>query len=82
MADDDPVTQDRFGPLGAVITFHRQEQLDQLLTDDLATLRHLLHKGIPENTLRALASDLAYLEVWCQAATGGPCPGRRRRRWR
>src|SRR6185312_12016452 len=62
---------DRFGPLTAVVTFHRQEQLDALLTDDdLATLRHLLRKGTPENTLRALASDLAYLEAWCQAATG------------
>ncbi|MCI0430185.1 MAG: site-specific integrase [Rhodospirillales bacterium] len=66
---------DRFGPLAAVVTFHRQEQLDALLTDDdLATLRHLLRKGTPENTLRALASDLAYLEAWCQAATGHPLP--------
>jgi integrase len=68
-------TEDRFGPLAAVVTFHRQEQLDALLTDDdLATLRHLLRKGTPENTLRALASDLAYLEAWCQAATGDPLP--------
>ena len=66
---------DRFGPLGAVVTFHRQEQFDALLTDDdLATLRHLLRKGIPENSLRALASDLGYLEAWCQAATGAPLP--------
>ncbi len=64
-----------FRALGAVITFHRQEQLDQLLTDDdLATLRHLLRKGTPENTLRALASDLAYLEACSQAATGGSLP--------
>lgn len=27
-----------------------------------------------ENTLRALASDLAYLEGWAQAATGAPLP--------
>ena len=75
MTDDSAIAQDRFGPLGAVITFRRQEQLDALLTDDdLATLRHLLRKGIPENTLRALASDLAYLEAWCQAATGDPLP--------
>jgi site-specific recombinase XerD len=68
-------TEDRFGPLATVVTFHRQEQLDALLTDDdLATLRHLLRKGTPENTLRALASDLAYLEAWCQAATGHPLP--------
>ena len=27
-----------------------------------------------ENTLRALASDLAYLEAWALAATGNPLP--------
>lgn len=75
MARQEVTREDRFGPLGAVITFQRQEQLDQLLTDDdLATLRHLLRKGTPENSLRALASDLAYLEAWCQAATGRPLP--------
>jgi hypothetical protein len=26
------------------------------------------------NTLRALASDLGYLEAWCRAATGKPLP--------
>jgi integrase len=75
MPTDASAPPDRFGPLAAVVTFHRQEQLDALLTDDdLATLRHLLRKGTPENTLRALASDLAYLEAWCQAATGQPLP--------
>jgi integrase len=75
MPTDASPPPDRFGPLAAVVTFHRQEQLDALLTDDdLATLRHLLRKGTPENTLRALASDLAYLEAWCQAATGDPLP--------
>jgi len=27
-------------------------------------------EGMSENTLRALASDLAYLEAWARAATG------------
>ncbi|NRP21799.1 hypothetical protein LPJGGPFB_05058 [Ensifer adhaerens] len=27
-----------------------------------------------DNTLRALASDLGYLEAWCQLATGSPLP--------
>ncbi len=31
------------------------------------------------NTLRALASDLGYLETWCQLSLSSPCPGRRRR---
>ncbi|CUX68168.1 hypothetical protein AGR4C_pb30099 [Agrobacterium tumefaciens str. Kerr 14] len=27
-----------------------------------------------DNTMRALASDLAYLEAWCVLATGTPLP--------
>ena len=45
-----------------------------LTDDDVATLRHLAGQGIGENSLRALASDLAYLEAWCAAATGLPLP--------
>lgn len=30
--------------------------------------------------LRALASDLGYLEAWCHLATGSPFPGRNSRR--
>src|SRR5262245_21627172 len=72
---DESQRRDRFGPLGALVNFERQELLDTLLTDDdLATLRHLLRKGTPFNTLRALTSDLTYLEAWCQAATGVALP--------
>src|SRR5271157_3073486 len=43
----------------------RRDRLAQLLTDDdVETLKHLARRGMGENTLRALASDLAYLEAW------------------
>jgi integrase len=61
--------------LDAVLPFDRREQLAELLTDDdVATLRHLAREGIGDNSLRALASDLGYLEAWCQAATDAPLP--------
>lgn len=31
---------------------------------------HLAKEGMGDNSLRALTSDLAYLEAWCVAATG------------
>ena len=69
----------------------RRDSLAQLLTDDdVETLKHLAREGTGENSLRALASDLAYLEIWADVATGQPllwpatealalkCPRRRR----
>ncbi len=62
---------DRLGALITVVSFERQELVSELLTEaDLKTLKHLARKGTPENSLRALTSDLAYLEAWCLAATG------------
>jgi hypothetical protein len=59
----------------------RRDQLATRLTDDdVATLKHLAREGMGANTLRALASDLGYLEAWCELATGAPCPGRRPKR--
>lgn len=53
----------------------RRDRLAQLLTDDdVETLKHLGRAGMGENSLRALASDLAYLEGWALAATGDPLP--------
>ena len=61
--------------LDAILPFDRRDQLAMLLTDeDVATLKHLASEGMGENTLRAFASDLGYLEAWCQAATEGPLP--------
>ncbi|SDN17851.1 Site-specific recombinase XerD [Ensifer sp. YR511] len=61
--------------LDAILPFDRRDQLAVLLTDDdVATLKHLASEGIGDNTLRALASDLGYLETLCQLATGTPLP--------
>lgn len=61
--------------LDAVLPFDRRDFLADILTDDdVATLRHLAKEGIGENSLRALASDLGYLEAWSLAATGFPLP--------
>ena len=52
-----------------------RDRLAELLTDDdVETLKHLAREGMGENRLRALASDLAYLETWADAATGQPLP--------
>ena len=61
--------------LSAILPMDRRDRLAELLTDDdVETLKHLAREGMGENTLRALASDLAYLEGWAQAATGAPLP--------
>ena len=61
--------------LDSVLPFDRREFLAEFLTDnDVETLRHLAKEGIGENSLRALASDLGYLEAWSLAATGKPLP--------
>lgn len=61
--------------LDSVLPFDRRDFLAGLLTDDdVETLRHLARQGIGDNSLRALASDLAYLEAWCQAAIGLALP--------
>lgn len=61
--------------LDSVLPFDRRDRLAGLLTDDdVETLRHLAREGLGENSLRALASDLGYLEAWSLAATGQPLP--------
>lgn len=61
--------------LDAVLPFGRRDFLAEILTDDdVETLRHLAREGMGDNSLRALASDLGYLEAWCRAATGQPLP--------
>ncbi|TKV70805.1 integrase [Rhizobium sp. AU243] len=45
------------------------------MTDrDVETLRHLVNEGMGHNTLRALTSDLAYLQAWSLASTGDILP--------
>ncbi len=61
--------------IAAVLPMNRRDMLACILSDeDVETLRHLVNEGMGENTLRALTSDLAYLEAWSQAATGSPLP--------
>ncbi len=61
--------------IAAVLPMNRRDMLAGILTDeDVETLRHLVNEGMGENTLRALTSDLAYLEAWSIAATGSPLP--------
>ncbi len=56
--------------IAAVLPIERRDELAELLTDqDVETLRHLVNEGMGENTLRALTSDLAYLQAWSLAAT-------------
>ena len=61
--------------LASILPMERRDRLAELLTgEDAATLKHLAQEGIGENTLRALASDLAHLESWALAAAGRPLP--------
>lgn len=61
--------------IAAVLPIDRRDELAELLTDqDIETLRHLVNEGMGDNTLRALASDLAYLQAWSLAATGALLP--------
>jgi hypothetical protein len=59
--------------LAAILPMDRRDRLAELLTDDdVETLKHLAREGMGENRLRALASDLAYLEAWANAPAGQP----------
>ncbi len=61
--------------IAAVLPIDRRDELAELLTEqDVETLRHLVQEGMGPNTLRALTSDLAYLQAWSLAAIGGPLP--------
>ncbi|MBY5543673.1 tyrosine-type recombinase/integrase [Rhizobium leguminosarum] len=61
--------------IASVLPLERRDELAELLTDqDVETLRHLVNQGMGDNTLRALTSDLAYLEAWGLTATGQSLP--------
>jgi integrase len=56
--------------LDAIFPFERREQLAVLLTDDdVATVKRLVDDRKRENTIRALVSDLGYLQAWSLATT-------------
>lgn len=66
---------EKLDTIAAVLPMERRDELAELLTDDdVETLRHLVNEGMGENTLRALTSDLAYLQAWCLAATDVSLP--------
>ncbi|MBC2774991.1 site-specific integrase [Rhizobium sp. AQ_MP] len=66
---------DKLDTIAAVLPMERRDELAELLTDqDIETLRHLVNEGMGANTLRALASDMAYLQAWSLAATGRSLP--------
>lgn len=61
--------------IASVLPMERRDELAELLTDqDVETLKHLVNQGMGDNTLRALTSDLAYLEAWALAASGQSLP--------
>ena len=61
--------------LSAVLPLGSRDRLIELLSHcEVETLRHLAREGRGANTLRAMASDLAYLEAWSTAASGAPLP--------
>ncbi|NKL60109.1 tyrosine-type recombinase/integrase [Rhizobium leguminosarum] len=61
--------------IASVLPIDRRDELAELLTDsDVETLRHLVNEGMGANTLRALTSDLTYLEAWALAATKRSLP--------
>lgn len=72
-----PVTRraEELDTIAAVLPLDRRDELAELLTNqDVETLRHLVNEGMGENTLRALTSDLAYLQAWSLASTGVSLP--------
>lgn len=61
--------------IASVLPIDRRDELAELLTDsDVETLRHLVNEGMGTNTLRAITSDLGYLEAWALAATKHSLP--------
>ncbi|WP_320200765.1 site-specific integrase (plasmid) [Agrobacterium sp. rho-13.3] len=61
--------------IASVLPLDRRDELAELLTDqDIETLRHLVNTGMGANTLRALTSDLSYLQAWSIAATRASLP--------
>lgn len=61
--------------IASVLPIERRDELAELLTDqDVETLKHLVNQGMGDNTLRALTSDLAYLEAWALAVTQKSLP--------
>ncbi|WP_161974282.1 integrase [Rhizobium deserti] len=62
---------ERLDELEGIFSFNRRNFLATVLADDdVETLCRLSRQGLSNNTVRALASDLVYLETWCLMSTG------------
>lgn len=69
------VPRPKIDALAAILPQGLRDRVAAILSDnDLATLTYLAQQGMGPNTLRALASDLNYLETWSRAALGIPLP--------
>ena len=65
------IDQEVAGALTELMPVEAAERLGAHLTaGDVDTLRDLVRASVPDNTIRAVASDLAYLEAWSRAASG------------
>lgn len=63
-----------------VLPMGRRDELAEILSDeDFNTLRHLVNEGMGANSLRALTSDLDYLQAWSLAAPTNPALGQPQR---
>ena len=59
--------------LAGFLPMAARDRLAETLTPaEIDTLAHLAKTGTGPNSLRALASDLAYLEAWARASTDAP----------
>jgi integrase len=59
--------------LAGLLPLAARDRLAETLTPaEIETLTHLAKTGTGPNSLRALASDLAYLEAWARASTNAP----------
>ncbi len=59
--------------LAGLLPMAARDRLAETLTPaEIDTLAHLAKTGTGPNSLRALASDLAYLEAWARASTAEP----------
>jgi site-specific recombinase XerD len=59
--------------LAGLLPMAARDRLSETLSRaEIDTLTHLAKTGTGPNSLRALASDLAYLEAWARASTGAP----------
>jgi len=68
------MTQNAPSPRLAVPSLQPVDPHSVLTESDRQTLHDVARAGVGANSLKALSSDLRYLEAWCMAATHAPLP--------